>query len=60
MVTDIEVGNYRMKISVRAFAFVPLFQNSVEAAQGGQLQGEAERTDADAHQRDDAGMLQRV
>jgi len=47
-----------MQKSRRAFAL--LRQHSVEAAQGGQLQGEAERMDADAHQRDDAGMLQGV
>lgn len=37
-----------------------LLQNSVEAPQGGQLKGKTERMDIDAHQIDDAGMLQRA
>lgn len=41
-------------------AFALLLQDSVEAAQRRQLQGKTERVDADAHQRDNARMLQRV
>lgn len=38
--------------------FGVLRQHGVEAAQWGKLQGEAEGVDADANERDDAGMLQ--
>lgn len=48
------------QVEVSRLAFAPLLQDGVEAAQGGQLQGETERVDADAHQRDNARMLQRV
>lgn len=37
-----------------------LLQNGVEAPQGGELEGETQRMDIDAHQIDDAGMLQRA
>lgn len=38
--------------------FGVLRQHSVETAQRGKLQGEAERVDADADERHDAGVLQ--
>lgn len=48
------------QVEMSWLAFALLLQNSVEAAQRGQLQGKTERVDADAHQRDNARMLQRV
>lgn len=42
------------------FTFGVLRQDSCEAAQRGQLQGEAERVDADADEGHDAGVLQGV
>lgn len=45
---------------VGVFAFVPLLQHRVEAAQRRQLQREAQGMNADAHQSHDAGMLQRM
>lgn len=42
------------------FTFGVLRQDSCEAAQRGQLQGKAERVDADADEGHDAGVLQGV
>lgn len=55
-------GNKRQgfQVEMSRLAFALLLQNSVEAAQRGQLQGKTERVDADAHQGDNARMLQRV